>query len=193
MHPNDTLRSRLDRAAISMFARHGVAGTSVRDIAQSAGIADGTLYRHYSSKERMARELFERHYTALARTFEDCANTADGLAAKLRAIIEGAYRLFDEEPDLFGFLLLSQHDHLDAIGEVEASPVDVVRDLICDAMRLGELPRSDPEQAAALAFGIALQPAVFTVYGRLEGPLAPRAGDVASACAAALGVRAAHG
>ena len=38
-----------------------------------------------------------------------------------------------------------------------------------------------------LALGIALQPAVFTVYGRLEGPLSARAGQVAAAVLDALG------
>ncbi|MCB2011327.1 MAG: TetR/AcrR family transcriptional regulator [Geminicoccaceae bacterium] len=181
------IRTRLDQAAIRLFARQGVAGTSVRDIAQLARIADGTLYRHYSSKDAMARSLFERHYTSLGASFLESAARHEGIAAKLRAVIAGAYELFDNERELFGFILLSQHDHLAAIGEPDPSPVNVIRDLLADAMKRGEIASGDAEFAASLALGIALQPAVFTVYGRLDGPLSARAGQVATAVLDALG------
>ncbi|MCB1969013.1 MAG: TetR/AcrR family transcriptional regulator [Geminicoccaceae bacterium] len=181
-----TTRTRLDDAAIRLFARHGVAGTSVRDIAQSARIADGTLYRHYNSKEEMARCLFERHYGDLARSFAASAAPHRPVGKRLRAVIADAYRLFDDNPDLFGFLLLSQHDHLKDVSEHQSSPVDIVRDLLIDAMTDGEIPECDPEFAASLVFGIALQPAVFTVYGRLHGPLSDRADAVADAALRSL-------
>ena len=135
----------------------------------------------------MARRLFERNYTALAHELQTAASAEAEFAGKLSVVVKSAYRLFDEQPDLFGFLLLSQHDHLDAMGEVEASPVDVVRDLIAVAMEAGEVPEGDPEEASALVLGLALQPVVFTVYGRLDGPVSPRAEQVVRAALAVLG------
>ncbi len=60
-------------------------------------------------------------------------------------------------------------------------PVDVVRDLVAGAMARGDIPRRDPEEAAALVLGFALQPATFTVYRRLSGPLSPKANPVRDA------------
>ena len=40
-----------------MFAERGLRATTVRDIADSAGILSGSLYHHFSSKEEMVDEL----------------------------------------------------------------------------------------------------------------------------------------
>ena len=40
-----------------MFAERGLRSTTVRDIADSAGILSGSLYHHFKSKEQMAEEV----------------------------------------------------------------------------------------------------------------------------------------
>ena len=87
-------------------------------------------------------KLFARHYDTLGRNFLDQRARAQiGIEKQLAAIIDDAYALFDQNPELFAFLLLSQHDHLEAIGEVDTSPVDVVRDLLAEAMAKGEIDK----------------------------------------------------
>src|SRR5205814_1285993 len=51
-------RPDIERAALRLFVRRGVRGTTVRDIAADAGVAEGTLYRHWRSKRDLARTLF---------------------------------------------------------------------------------------------------------------------------------------
>ena len=48
-------RPDIERAALRLFMTQGVRGTTVRDIAQGAGVAEGTLYRHWRSKRDLAR------------------------------------------------------------------------------------------------------------------------------------------
>jgi AcrR family transcriptional regulator len=50
-------RERLLDAAASLFARRGFAGTSVEQIAESAGYSVGALYSNFASKERLFLEL----------------------------------------------------------------------------------------------------------------------------------------
>ena len=38
-------RPRIERAALQLFVRRGLRGTTVRDIAACARVAEGTLYR----------------------------------------------------------------------------------------------------------------------------------------------------
>ena len=40
-----------------MFAERGLRATTVRDIADSAGILSGSLYHHFKSKEQMVEEV----------------------------------------------------------------------------------------------------------------------------------------
>lgn len=67
-------RDELLDLAATMFAERGLKATTVRDIADSAGILSGSLYHHFKSKEQMVEEvltdfldwLFERYQQILA-------------------------------------------------------------------------------------------------------------------------------
>jgi AcrR family transcriptional regulator len=50
-------RDELLELAATMFAERGLRATTVRDIADSAGILSGSLYHHFKSKEQMAEEV----------------------------------------------------------------------------------------------------------------------------------------
>jgi TetR/AcrR family transcriptional regulator, cholesterol catabolism regulator len=53
----NTRRDELLALAATMFAQRGLRATTVRDIADSAGILSGSLYHHFSSKEEMVDEV----------------------------------------------------------------------------------------------------------------------------------------
>lgn len=55
--PANTRRDELLALAATMFAERGLRATTVRDIADSAGILSGSLYHHFSSKEEMVDEV----------------------------------------------------------------------------------------------------------------------------------------
>lgn len=67
-------RDELLKLAATMFAERGLKSTTVRDIADSAGILSGSLYHHFKSKEQMVEEvlkdfldwLFERYQEIVA-------------------------------------------------------------------------------------------------------------------------------
>jgi TetR/AcrR family transcriptional regulator, cholesterol catabolism regulator len=50
-------REELLELAATMFAERGLKATTVRDIADSAGILSGSLYHHFKSKEQMVEEV----------------------------------------------------------------------------------------------------------------------------------------
>ncbi|WP_308192718.1 TetR family transcriptional regulator KstR2 [Mycolicibacterium lacusdiani] len=50
-------RDELLDLAATMFADRGLRATTVRDIADSAGILSGSLYHHFKSKEQMVEEV----------------------------------------------------------------------------------------------------------------------------------------
>jgi DNA-binding transcriptional regulator YbjK len=49
--------SELLQIAADLFAEHGYAATTVRDIAEVAGMRSGSLYHHFDSKESMIDEI----------------------------------------------------------------------------------------------------------------------------------------
>jgi len=52
-------RRKIERAALKLFTRHGFHGTTVREIAQAAGISMGNLYIYYKTKEDIFVDLVQ--------------------------------------------------------------------------------------------------------------------------------------
>ncbi|MDJ1173397.1 TetR/AcrR family transcriptional regulator [Roseofilum capinflatum] len=55
--PETQTRTRILEAAQHLFARRGYDGTTTRDLAQAAGVAEGTLFRHFSNKKAILLEI----------------------------------------------------------------------------------------------------------------------------------------
>jgi AcrR family transcriptional regulator len=180
-------KARMEEAAIRLFAERGVEGTSVRDIAAAVGVTEAALYRHLTSKDEFVAGLFADRYVELGRQVHAAQDGLTGFAARMRAMVEACCRLHDRDPSLFRFLLIVQHRALPSFALGEPNPGDVIGAVIADGIREGVVTIADPRLATAIAFGCVLQPAVFLLYGRLEGGLADRAPEIAGAILRALG------
>jgi len=59
--PNQSdTQGRIIKAASDLFAKKGYAGTTTRAIAETAGVNEVTLFRHFGSKENLAREIMDQ-------------------------------------------------------------------------------------------------------------------------------------
>jgi AcrR family transcriptional regulator len=179
-------RARLERAALSLFVARGVAETTTREIAMAASIAEGTIYRYFPSKEQLAADLFLRHHRALAEALREAADAATGLRARIEAIVRCYCAWADQDWTLFAYHLLNQHAFLAQVPDGAPNPVTVARDVIEQAMAAGEIPRRDPDLAAAAAIGVVMQPATYKVYGRFTGDLSAHVRFFADAAFAVL-------
>src|SRR5205809_7335277 len=61
-------RERILDAAERIFARHGFFAAKVSDVAKEAGVADGTIYLYFKSKDDLLISLFERRMQQLNET-----------------------------------------------------------------------------------------------------------------------------
>lgn len=183
-------RAKIEKEALRLFAEKGVEGATIRDLSQAVGVADAALYRYFGSKEQIASDLFRAHYGALAEKIAAIAERDLPFARAARELVKLFCALFDEEPDVFAFILLNQHAHLRFVTQ-DGNAVEELRRIMRRAIERGEIAMTDADLAAATALGAVLQPAVFKLYGRLPGPLSARADDLAQAAARAVGARAA--
>lgn len=179
-------RARIEKEALRLFAEKGVEGATIRDLSQAVGVADAALYRYFGSKEQIAADLFTRHYGELARSIGEIGGRNLPFPKTVRALVDLFCGLFDDEPDVFAFILLNQHAHLRFV-QAQGNVVEELASIMKHAHARGEIATADPELAAAMALGAVLQPAVFKLYGRLPGPLRDRAPDLARAAAVAAG------
>jgi AcrR family transcriptional regulator len=84
-------------AALALFVRDGLCETSVRDIARASGFTNPALFKHFRSKDDLARYLFERCYLELADMVSNAIASGDTFAAKQRALIDGYLAALDRD------------------------------------------------------------------------------------------------
>ena len=55
-------RGQILEAALELFAHQGYRGTSVREIAQAAGVSTGNVYHHFPDKEQIFKTLLDQYW-----------------------------------------------------------------------------------------------------------------------------------
>lgn len=94
----DLTRQRLIRTALELFTARGYHDTTTAQIAKKAGIAEGTIYRHFSSKQHLVNELYragQRWATKVVHEVvlkPDLPGAKAQLGAIAQALIDGAVR-----------------------------------------------------------------------------------------------------
>lgn len=176
-----TKKADIEKHALSLFARKGIEATTIRDIAVAGGLAEGTMYRHWKSKDDLAQNLFNRHLQSFMADVDAVVERERTTAAKFGAAIRMFFEVYDRQPDMFQFLLLSQHKLLRQSPRHVPTAAQFIFRLIEEGQAKGEVRQGSPALQAAMVTGMIMQVAVSHSYDSLPGQLGPRAGDVADA------------
>ncbi len=167
-------RERLLRAARELIEEGGYGAATVVAIAERAGVAAGTLYRHFGSKEELFVEVFRvvcdrevRAMEAAAASLPDAAPLVDRLETLLATFAERALR----KPRLAWALIAEPVDPLvdaERLAYRERYSA-MTAETLRQAIASGELPQQNVELTAAALVGGCGE--------ALVGPLSPVAGD----------------
>src|SRR5580704_9687375 len=88
-------RAELLALAAQMFAERGLRATTVRDIADAAGILSGSLYHHFDSKESMVDEILREFLDELFDAYHEIVNRTLGPRATLEALVVASFAAID--------------------------------------------------------------------------------------------------
>jgi AcrR family transcriptional regulator len=102
----DATRQRLIRAALDLFTTIGFTAATTPEIARRAGVAEGTIYRHFTGKTHLFNEVYrgtQRWALKIVRELESdrTARARERLMQVARQLIEAA----DRDPALIRMLL----------------------------------------------------------------------------------------
>lgn len=84
-------RTELLQLAAELFARQGLRATTVRDIADSAGILSGSLYHHFRSKEAMVDEILRSFLDELFDGYQAIVAADFDSRSTLEALVERSF------------------------------------------------------------------------------------------------------
>jgi AcrR family transcriptional regulator len=90
-------KKKIATAAFALIAEQGFEGTSMADIAKSAGVSKGLLYNHYESKEQLFQELVTEGLREGENILPDIMSSGDPKVI-LENIIRWFFRQLREQP-----------------------------------------------------------------------------------------------
>jgi AcrR family transcriptional regulator len=155
-----TTRSRLFDAATALIGEQGLHATTVDQIVERAGVAKGTVYYHFKSKDELFQALLveglKRLADALSAEAEAAGSPSAALSGMVRAELENIQCY---EP--FARLVMSQLWRADSLWGEEALRMlrekifAAIRRVIEAGMAAGEFRMSlDADMAARVIFGM---------------------------------------
>ncbi|HEY2005696.1 MAG TPA: TetR/AcrR family transcriptional regulator [Solirubrobacteraceae bacterium] len=179
-------RRRLLSAAQALIEEDGYAGASVIAIAERAGLAAGTLYRHFSSKEELFVEVFRSVCAGEERAMREAAERLEPgcpAAVRLETVLSTFAQRALSNPRLAWALLAEPVDpRVDAerlaYRERYAALVD---ETLRAGIEAGELPEQNSKLVAAALVGGCGE--------ALVGPLSPVSGGAPGAEAVTAALR----
>ncbi len=93
---NGDKRERILGSAMRVFASKGFFGAKVSDIADDAGVADGTIYLYFKSKDDILISLFEEQMEKVNSVLTSAMAGAATADAKLRSFVQAYMGLVAE-------------------------------------------------------------------------------------------------
>ncbi|MDQ3041938.1 MAG: TetR family transcriptional regulator [Acidobacteriota bacterium] len=176
-------REAILRAAIKVFAQKGYFSSKVADIAKEAGIADGTVYLYFKSKDEVLHSIFDRameEFIAEGRREIAEIETAD---KRLQRIAQLHLEKLGADRDLaivFQVELRGSTKFMEEFsGGGFAEYLDIIRRTIAEGQKTGVF-RADlkPVTAAKILYGALDEMVTNWILSKRAYPLAPMADEV---------------
>jgi AcrR family transcriptional regulator len=158
-------RQDVMEAALRLFVEKGIEGTSTREIAQLAHAGEGTMFRHFASKEDLAWHLFHDNLSSFMKQLEAVTVLQTSAKAKVRSMVEAGYTLYETNPVLCSFLLLTEHSAGRRMGPDYRTPITLMTEIIREGQQRGEIQPLGAHLAAALIFGAVIRVPIFKRSG----------------------------
>ena len=151
-------REAILRAATKVFARNGYFNSKVADIAGEAGIADGTVYLYFKSKDEILHSIFDRAMAEFISEGKRKLAEIDGSTARLAKIAELHLERLGSDRDMAVVFQVELRGSTKFMQEFSAAGfaeyLDIIRKTIEEGQRGGEF-RSDVKAivAAKMLYG----------------------------------------
>lgn len=151
-------RSQIAEAAVGLFIEKGFHKTTTREIAQTAGIAIGSLYEYVACKEDVLYLVCESIHTEVQQGLEGALKRAGGGQSVLAEVIREYFLVCDRMSD-FILLMYQETKSLplqwqNKVLENELRITGLFSDVLTRIRSYGDLPRLDETSVEIVAHNI---------------------------------------
>lgn len=142
-------KGRILKAALELFKEKGLGRTTTKEISKRSGIAEGTLFNYFKTKEDLALYFFQKETEDLIRWFHADARLQKApLAEKLFAIIHRQLEYIEPYEDFIGAVFCRSLQPTSTLSplsfesqELRLKYLRFIREILVDAEEKKEIPR----------------------------------------------------
>lgn len=142
-------RERIVRAALRALAHGDYERVKVTDVARDSGVALGTLYRYFTSKEHLFATAFLAWHEGLKRKLERSGPPEGTERERVRQVLHHTVRAFQLQPQFYRVLMVLETTSdpyvLDVYRSLDKGFTEILH------FALGESPRSNENRNAIFA------------------------------------------
>ena len=154
-------REQILNAALQLFAEQGYHKTKISDIVKAVGVAQGTFYWYFQSKESIALEMIENGREKLlqfiAQGYRQSGGTVQDAVHASEKLFEDFFTFSEKNKALMVLLfkgIETEESVHYAIEETRERLEEAFQQNIKRAMELGILPKKDPNLESALLMSL---------------------------------------
>ena len=177
-------RERILRAAVKVFAKSGFYAARVSEVAKAAGVADGTIYLYFKSKDELLVSLFEDRVEKLLSYLQKELPKLETATEKLRRVIELQLGLLEGERDLAEVITVILRQSTKLMKEYAAPKfvayLDAIAKVVAEGQAAGDFRKDlSPNLVPRATFGALDGIALTWALGRADqGGLVRAAGQL---------------
>jgi uroporphyrinogen-III synthase len=158
--PDPGKRERIIEAASSLFGGRDLASVRMEEVAARAGVAKGTIYLYFHSKEDLYFSILATRLSVLLDALDQAFREEEDPRVRLRKFLVHSSMFLLKYPDFFRMMRKEESRLAGAFPgpEIEVEPLrarlrDLLRCLLTRGMEAGRVRRMPVELAADLVFG----------------------------------------
>ncbi len=164
-------RDKIVKSAVGLFIKQGVAKTTTKQIASSASVAEGSIYRYFPSKDELAWQVFKDYHQYLAVQLRESVSQDLSIKGKINSLVNCFLTMADEDWLMFRYYLTSQHTHMENVTKDMLTPYQVLTSIVEEAIESGEIKAKNINVVTAMMMGAVHQIAINKIYSRIDGEL----------------------
>ena len=152
----EIIRNTLIQKGRDLFSVYGLKKTSITELTKSAGIAQGTFYNFFDSKEELYFEILEIEESKSEQFLDEILKSSHSSKEAIKKIIKGTFELFETNPlirriyDSGDYELLVRKLPPEKLEDHQKEDTTRVLNLIMHMQQKNELIETRPEVIAGL-------------------------------------------
>ena len=167
---NKTKR-KIFETSMKLFAEKGYDATSIEEITATVGVAKGTLYYHFSSKEEIFNFLIEEGMKLLQNSIDIKTAKFSNYIDKVKAIILIQIKIVVKYEDLIT-IFLSQfwgnESRNKTCKKYVLSYINKIEEIVKEGIKKGEIKKGNPQVIASEIYGLICSSLVYKIRSKEE-------------------------